>query len=33
MSIGEVIDIRLLYDETKNTAVTPVLIALRTRPH
>ena len=28
MSIGEVIDIRLLYDETKNTAVTPVLIAL-----
>ena len=28
MSIGEVIDIRLLYDETANTAVTPVLIAL-----
>ena len=28
MNIGEVIDIRLLYDETKNTAVTPVLIAL-----
>ena len=28
MNIGEVIDIRLLYDETANTAVTPVLIAL-----
>lgn len=28
MKIGEVIDIRLLYDEAKNTAVTPVLIAL-----
>lgn len=28
MNIGEVIDIRLLYDETANTAVTPVLVAL-----
>ena len=39
MNIGEVIDIRLLYDEAKNTAVTPVLIALepdridRVTPH